>query len=227
MTIRRIFSQLLVIASVLAGAGLVHGQLPTGDPRSFSVTPVPGSRAKLYLVGEVETLGRFAGESRHDVNPQTYDGGKELALMVAGQLGLMRNLSARQALGITGYFGGSGDSWRIGLAPRYSHWFGSAVHVSVEPVLLLAGGNSKSEVTYPALGGHIGVMFTSWLGLSLRTEVIDHTFNQVYQGAPTGVTWTEKSWYGGLTLGGYPGLAVAGAALMLVGLAAAAAHSTV
>jgi hypothetical protein len=137
----------------------------------------------------------------------------------------MKNLDTRSALGVTGYFGASGDSWRFGADMRYRLWLNDSAALDFGPGLLLIGGNSQSDLSFPGVAGHANLSLNEWIGLSARVEVLGHKFNMVYVGAPVGETWTEVSWYAGARLGGYPGLAAAGAAAVLYLLAQVAAHS--
>jgi hypothetical protein len=125
------------------------------------------------------------------------DGGTGFA-----DLGYMRHLSAKSALGVSLAGISSTDANRVGVRGRYRYWISRVVGLDATAGLVVAGGGDLYEtITLPGLLASVGVQAWGVVGFTVEME--------------------ETRWsYGGSTtqwrIGGHLGseLGVAGAAVL-------------
>jgi hypothetical protein len=90
-----------------------------------------------------------------------------------GEFGWMVNVAGRSALGGALQLGIDDESdYRIGLKPRYRHWFTAMTSIDVAAGLLLFGDGVES----PGFTGHVAVNFSRIVGAGIRFEAYDEEF---------------------------------------------------
>ena len=126
--------------------------------------------------------------------------------IITGDLGYMRNLSRRSAIGLTVYAGRDDDGGQLGLRPRYRYWLGRQVALDLSPGILIAGGNHSSDPRFPAFVATASVNVADWCAFTMQYQRIRfHSDESSYAGTlPT--KGTQTAMYAGLTVGSYLGL---------------------
>jgi hypothetical protein len=95
-------------------------------------------------------------------------GGSRLALTF--DAGWMKNLSARHAVGFTGYAAVSDDVTRLGIRPRYRRWLSRTSSVEVSPGILLSGEDTAIDYDPPGFIVGATVNHRDLIALTLETE---------------------------------------------------------
>jgi hypothetical protein len=162
-------------------------------PRSICFRARMLPRCRAFWLTEFGLATRLGGHS-------TPDG------LLSWELGAMRNVGSRTALGGSLYLGipttGSGELEGVGVKPRFRRWLGPGVALDVSPGILFAGNGS------PGFAGHVGLTMSHWLALTVQAQTV----------RPTVGSRRTLAWFGGAKLGGLPG-AISGGATLLLGLA--------
>ena len=132
--------------------------------------------------------------------------------VVFWELGVMRNIGARSALGGSVLFT---SRFSIGMKARYRQWLGREFSLDVAPGLTLE--QEGPSIRTPSFTGHIGINYGDWLGLGAMLETTRFGAYPFLGVPPT--TVTKK--FVVLRLGSYPGLitgGIAGVGLLVLGL---------
>jgi hypothetical protein len=127
-------------------------------------------------------------------------------------VGWMKNLDRRRAVGVTGYALVNDDFTRFGIRPRYRRWLSQHTSLDISPGILLAG--EDPDITYDPPGFILGVTANAedLIAVTVETEYSRYSTYDVFtgeSGAPT--DWTVR---GGAKLGS--GLGVVGTAVLAV-----------
>jgi hypothetical protein len=135
-------------------------------------------------------------------------------LVFSFDVGWMKNLDRRRAVGVTGYALANDDFTRFGIRPRYRRWLSQNTSLDISPGILLAG--EDPDITYDPPGFVFGVTANAQdlIAVTLEAECARYRTYDVFtgeSGAPT--DWTVR---GGAKLGS--GLGVVGAAILGVAL---------
>jgi hypothetical protein len=146
------------------------------------------------------------------------DRGQEATEAFAMDLGGMKNLSPRHALGMTLGLVADTDYTRIGLKPRYRRWLGRTFSLDVAPGIFLpidaeTGPNHHS----PGFVGELSLSAGDWVSLTGLVEVVEKE-RPVYSDEIPAGSDTQTSYYLGAKAGGEAGIVTA----ILMGLAVAA-----
>lgn len=149
---------------------------------------------------------------------------------IVTELGWMRNVSRRDAVGVSLYQGLDGTAYRIGIRPRYRRWLHNdfAVDLSAGVLLYADGvdwfkdwGHTDTEADAPGLLASISLTAYDLVGFTLQYERLTvRRYNNV-DGLNRTLVWTDRDdLYFGLTLGSYPGtpFVVAGTVLSVLAL---------
>ena len=126
---------------------------------------------------------------------------------VVWELGGMRNVGARSAVGGALHVGIFDRGTAYGVKPRFRRWLSPAVALDVSPgiIILAAAGNSVGFT------GHVGLSLRDWVALTLQAETRPPDF----EGGK------RIKWSGGGRLGAVPGTITGIAGLVLVSVFAA------
>lgn len=175
--------------------------------RNFSFTPRPLDQTKSFTITEFSLGRRFGDYTLGNDNRSESEG------LAAWELGLMRNVSERWAVGAAVFL--NADDWRtqIGIKPRVRYWLGqrSSLDIAAGPILKTYG---EDQLTHTGISSHLGYNANSWLGFDLGYEYVSLDGTQF---APGGellipVKGDRSSLSITTRIGGVPG-AVAGVAV--------------
>ena len=159
----------------------------------FRGRPLPTCRT--FWITEAGYSYRLTGQSR-DHSYATWE------------VGLMRNLSVRTALGATLFAGFDGDL-RWALKGRFRRWVSSSTSLEVAPGVLLTG----CEGNCPGFTGHLAVNFEDRFAFTSHVEVLNRRGFGAFPGR------SSVAWYIGVKLGSQPGVIATGVeAVALVGV---------
>lgn len=189
---------LLLFLTVANAFGQNSQRSLTFHPRPFEVT-------KNFLITEfgydyrITQSGSF-DDAEH--NNKNYH--------LSFDLGAMRNLSPKWALGATAYYSLDDSGSRLAIKPRLRRWLTpeQSIDLSAGPII----GNFGSYYgKSPGLAGHVGYSYRDWAMLTLGVEIIP--INTVFGVGDSGETIvyksTESTLYGGVRVGSYAGTACA------------------
>ena len=149
---------------------------------------------------------------RLDENPY-YERASRIAYVF--DVGWMKNISPRDAVGFTGYALVSDPTQRLGLRARYRRWLSSGTSIDVSPGILLSGEGDGGEYSLPGFALGATVNAGDLIGLTADVEW-SRTQDLVHDTLP--LEWRSRSdvaWRVGGKLGSSLGL-VGGA--LFVGL---------
>lgn len=221
MLIRR-FLVLCAWAPALAGTALAPAAAsaqvePEAEPeRAFCRTGRPAESCRVFLVAEGNVYAPVAGTTylRTDFGGERVRK-KHLAPHVAWELGAMKNVGARDAVGAAVLVGVDANGERLALKGRYRRWLSprSAVDVAAGPLYARrarAEPDIVGNVHVPGAGltADVSLGLTDWVGVSVRGDLL---FDEDQR---------SSALYGGVKLGTRPALA-ATAAPLLFGVALA------
>lgn len=135
---------------------------------------------------------------------------------VTFDLGWMKNIGPRQAVGFSGYAMPADPTTRLGIRARYRRWLSRKASVDVSPGVILGGEDSAIEYSPP--GFVLGATFNSGdlFAVMVDAEVARNSvFAEESPPFVTRVDHTDLTWRAGAKLGS--GLGLAGS-VVLVGL---------
>lgn len=191
---------------VVVGTALALPASGTASAGSLCWSGKPMPECRTFLITE---LGVYA---RLDDDPtQASDNPVYFTL----DLGIMKNVSDRHAVGLTA-FGGSGDGHaRVGTRFRYRRWLSRYTSVDVAPGLLFYG-SEDGGYTHQAPGVILGttVNWRDWVALGFEVEHSRYRIEGYMPGetaAPEEVS--DTTWRAGGKLGSAPG--VVGTAILV------------
>lgn len=206
----------LVLAAALAPA-TGSAQADAGvQQRGFCWEGHPAERCRAFLVMEGSAHAVIAGStySRQGFRGETTRS-RHLAPHVALDVGVMRNVSSRDAAGAVLQLGGDANGIRLGLKGRYRRWTSPRTAVDVSGGMLVARraepyapGERRGNYHLPVTGvtADLSLGLTQWAGVSVRGDLLFDEDGERSSGL-----------YGGIKLGTRPTLA--GLALPILGSA--------
>jgi hypothetical protein len=186
-----------------------RGAVPTTrEMRLRSLTwrgyPYPETRSFLITeLGVMRRLDRYPFPSRTSRTAVTFD------------LGWMKNVGTRHAIGFSGY-AMPGDQTRLGIRARYRRWLSRGLSVDVSPGVILGGEDSGANYDAPGF-----VLGTTLNAGDLFAVMIDTELARYWEFAEdsppfvTRVNHTDVTYRAGAKIGS--GLGLVGSAV-LVGL---------
>jgi hypothetical protein len=133
----------------------------------------------------------------------------ESSLHLSFDLGWMKNISQRDAVGFTGYALAGENTSRVGVRGRYRRWFSRNTSLDIAPGVLLKG---DSDITsfYDPPGFVVGASFQRG-GLPAVTLEVEHMrFLEYVPGGGLPLVFRTRSaltWRAGAKLGAAPGVA--------------------
>ena len=199
----RATAQILAL-SMLASTSLPGQTDSVASPKHFCFRGQPAPACTAFAITE---FGGALG-SGHDYS---FEGHSVERGMVFWELGLMRNLGSRSALGGTVLLT---SRFSLGLKARYRHWLGRGFSLDVAPGLTVYDERNYAQV--PAFTGHVTLNYGDWISIGgmLETSAFDPA---PFLGWPA-ATITKP--FLTARVGSYPGL-IGGAGLgLLVGVVA-------
>lgn len=191
----------LVPASVQAEAA------PAPEKRAHSLCwrgkPLAGCRS--FLITEMGLLLQL-NDTRSNQYGET--------VVLSFELGWMKNVAPREAIGFTGY-ATAGDISRLGLRGRYRRWLSRHTAIDVSPGILLSGENTASDFQAPGFVLGATANLGDLIALTLEAE-----WSQ-YRDYGSGLTTTyqtgsDVTFRGGAKLGSALGVAGTAALFALI-----------
>jgi hypothetical protein len=155
-------------------------QRPDGAPSDpvddlcFGAQPAPTCRSFA-----VTTFGVLIGLKR--VGWGVVDGQKNVqTARLITDLGVMRNLGSRHAMGASWFFTLDDYGWSAGPTVRYRRWLNSrrSLDLGVGMPVVASGTSFYSAVSGPARGSILGLVKYNpapWFGVAVRPEIVRHT----------------------------------------------------
>src|SRR3989442_14158973 len=135
--------QRLLLSMTLGGAlMLIGGRLAGQAPTGLCFTPRPLPACGAYLITE---FGVGVPLSRTGVHP---------APLFTWELGGMKNLGERSALGVAVFVNGFDWGTGLGVRPRFRSWLSHGVGLDVAPGLILSGSPGERFSGQVALDFH-------------------------------------------------------------------------
>lgn len=115
------------------------------------------------------------------------------------ELGHMKNIVDRWALGGAVFLGADDLGSRLALKGRVRRWIGPRTSVDLSPgILVLISDRYKTKA--PGFTGHVGLNFREWFQLVAMVEVIDmEPDRRRYPDVEPGL---DTAWYAGAKMGG-------------------------
>lgn len=169
--------------------------------KALSFNPRPFSQARSFLITEFG-LGHLSNSHSICGDNTAEDYG-----VTWWELGWMKNVNQRWAIGAAVFIVGDEKRVVIGIKPRAQLWLGrrSSVHAGLGPILAKRGDD---HTDMSGLRGDIGYNANSWLGFTLGFEVANHEMGVHRSGsdALSVKEWTRTSYNFGVRISGVPGL---------------------
>jgi hypothetical protein len=170
------------------------GAKPVRHGPSFRPHPLPTSKA--YYVYDFGVSYQFADD-------RPFPGNDNVATSL--ELGYMRNLSAKNAVGFS-VLGFAGDEiQRLAVRGRYRRWLSPSVGLDGTAGVTVAGGGDADEIVFPGFIASAGLQFDGMFGVALEMEQVHYrywVYPQVEPYNQSDVQWRVRG-----QLGGVPGVA--------------------
>ena len=166
------------------------GRMPDADCRSFWLT-------------EVAYLYRFSQDYDKEPWPGYYSSHNNVNFYFSADVGWMKNLKNRNAIGGTLYIGLDDMGSRVALKPRYRRWLTRTIHadLSLGMILLITGGWDNAA----GFTGNISIGIKDLVSVIVQYETIP--YEAFPRDAPM-IKGTERTLYGGIKVGSFAGAAV-------------------
>lgn len=164
----------------------------------------PQSECTSFFITEFAYLKRLA----RDDKPNT-DASNDKDFYFLAEVGWMKNLNPKTAVGGTLSWGFDDDNSRVALKPRYRRWLTRRMNLDVS-MGIIVWNLTGYEDEAPGFTGKIGIGYGDWFGLITQVEMIPYRNRIVAHGQTepeNPYEGTETVWYAGLQLGSYPGTA--------------------
>lgn len=153
---------LIAAALSLMSAPLVNAQTTS---QSFTFSPHSPAQTRSFLLTEFSVGQRFGD---YTINEEKRS---ESETQFGWELGYMRNVSSRWAVGAAAFF--NSDDWRsqLGIKPRVRYWLGrqSSIDLAAGPILKTFG---EDDLTHTGVSSHLGINPTNWLGFDIGFEYV-------------------------------------------------------
>lgn len=220
MRVRIHFARLaFAIACVALHAPAPAAQIETGrSERAFCLVGRPLESCRTFLVAEG---GAYMAVASSRFTRTGHQGERTRSMHLTGhagwEVGMMKNVTPRDAVGAAVMAGGDANGERIALKGRYRRWMSRGEAMDVGAGLMFArraephpDPATPGNLHVPVLGvtGDVAWGLTDWAQLSVRGDLL---YDQAGKPA-TGL-------YGGLKLGTRPALVVTVLPLVLAGVA--------
>jgi hypothetical protein len=154
---------------------------PDGQ-RAFCYVGRPAESCRMFLVAEGNAYGAFAGSRYQRIG---YQGEvrrhRHLAPHIAWEVGAMRNITERDAVGAVLLVGGDANGERVAVKARYRRWLTPRSAVDVGAGALFARRSEpyaepdragNFHVPVAGLTGDVAVGLTDWAGVSVRGDLL-------------------------------------------------------
>ncbi len=195
----------ITILFLLLSFVIVGNSFSQSNRQSLTFHPRPLEVTKNFLITEFGYDYRLTQSGSFD---DAEHNNKNYHLNV--DIGAMRNLSPKWALGATAYYSLDDSGSRLAIKPRLRRWLTpeQSIDLSAGPII----GNFGSYYgKSPGLAGHIGYSYRDWVMLTLGVEIIP--INTVFGvgGSSETIVYksTESTLYAGIRVGSYAGTACA------------------
>lgn len=168
--------------------------------RNFSFNPHPLDQTNAFSITEFGYGFRFGN---HTMNREDRS---ESEMLVSWELGYMRNVTYRWALGVAAFL--NADDWRtqFGIKPRVRYWLNnkSSLDFAVGPILKTW---DDDNLTYTGISSHLGFNLNYWLGLDAGFEYVSFEGTQFAPGGNSMIPaeGDRTSFSLGARIGGVPG----------------------
>ena len=132
---------------------------------SFRPKPLP--MCKAYYVYNFGVSYQFADDRPFPNNDN---------VAVSLDLGYMRNLSAKNAVGFS-VLGFAGDEiQRLAVRGRYRRWLSPSVGLDGTAGVTIAGGGDADEIVFPGFIASAGLQFDGMIGVELEMEHVHYRY---------------------------------------------------
>jgi hypothetical protein len=167
----------------------------------------PSPQCGSFLITEFGYLKRFARSGY-------FESGNDRDFYVLGEVGWMKNIDEKNAIGTTVYYGFDDDASELAIKPRYRRWLTPRVNLDISAGPIIKTFNDW-RYNVPGFTGQVGLGFGDAALVITQVNVIPYDLR--FEDGGAGKPDTETVWYGGAKLSSYPGTA----ALILVPLTTA------
>jgi hypothetical protein len=187
---------------------------PAPSPRGFCWTARPLEVCRTFFVAEA---GAYTALASTRYTRRGFDGRTTRSMHLTGhagwEVGVMRNVSSRDAVGAAVLAGADANGERIALKGRYRRWMrgNSAMDVGAGVMFARAAqpyedpqAEGNLHVPVAGLTGDVAVGLTDWVGVSVRGDLLVDKDGE-----------SANAVYGGVKLGTRPGLVATALPLVL------------
>ncbi len=170
--------------------------------RSFCFKGAPAPSCRMFAIVE-------AGLTYPILQPNFL--GSENGPCLTIDIGLMRNIGKRSALGLTGYFSAHESTVRSGIRARYRHWLGHRLALDISPVGLFAGKAGGDIDDFRSTGFISSIALNAGDLMAVTVGLVTERYRYGYSN-PSSAPWKSThsssgtSLYAGLIGGSYVGV---------------------
>ncbi len=186
------FVQFVLIATLFfLGSRTTLSQAEESEGKSLCWRGQPLPKCKSFLITEFGIYYRLARTPKPSVSANKNH------WWLAGDLGWMKNISPKYAVGGTFFVGANpeDDLWRLGIRAKVRHWLRPNLSFDFAPGVMVGMHNEDNQVGF---SGHLGLNLGDWVSAVTQVDVIPVKAYYPSRRA------TEVAWYGGLKLGSSP-----------------------
>lgn len=189
-------------------------QVRPGDPPRPPRIPAVTWRGRPYPATKSFLITEFGVMQRLDPYPWKFGGSR---LAITFDVGWMKNVSTRSAVGFSGYAMPSDETTRLGIRGRYRRWLSRRLSLDVSPGVILGG--EDAALNYDAPGYVLGATLNAGdlIAVMVDAEVArSWTFAEEDPPFLTRETHTDVTWRAGAKIGSGLGLAASVGLIALV-----------
>ena len=180
-------------------------QVRPGDPPRPTRIPAVTWRGRPHPATKSFLITEFGVMQRLDPYPWKFGGSR---LAITFDVGWMKNVSTRSAVGFSGYAMPSDETTRLGIRGRYRRWLSRRLSLDVSPGVILGG--EDAALNYDAPGYVLGATLNAGdlIAVMVDAEVArSWTFAEEDPPFLTRETHTDVTWRAGAKIGSGLGLA--------------------
>jgi hypothetical protein len=172
----------------------------TAQNRNLTWRGAPLAQTKSFLITECGYSFRLSQNSK----PHW---GDNRDFHLEWDIGWMRNVKPRWAVGATVYYSADDDGSRLAFKPRVRNWLSSSLALDLSAGTIIRTFSSLMDKA-PGLVAGVALTYRDVCGITLTYEQIRFSYYTRLPGDEFAMTkGSERTLYAGLRLGSYPGSA--------------------
>ncbi len=200
MKFRKLILFIIILLYVFINASLCSEEIE--NKKGFCFRGRPINECNSFMITEVAYLKRISRNEKYEPWPG-FLFNNDLDFYFSADIGYMKNIGQKNAIGGTLYFGFDDNNSRLAIKPRYRRWLSHKTHLDISAGVIFFNINGYIYKS-PGFTGNVGLGISNIGTLLIQLEITPYS----------GLNWDnnepfdghETVLYGGIKLGSYPGV---------------------